>query len=45
MCVDHNLIFTPYLVDEEAETLDGIVRNDKEEIESTPVFNLALSPY
>jgi len=30
---DHNVIFSPYLVDEDAETLDGIVRNDKEDIE------------
>ncbi|KZT68093.1 GMC oxidoreductase [Daedalea quercina L-15889] len=30
---DHNVIFTPYLVDDDAETLDGIVRSDKEEIE------------
>ncbi|KAH9921114.1 alcohol oxidase [Fomitopsis serialis] len=31
--IDHNVIFAPYLVDDDAETLDGIVRNDKEEIE------------
>ncbi|EPS98838.1 hypothetical protein FOMPIDRAFT_156775 [Fomitopsis schrenkii] len=30
---DHNVIFAPYLADDEAETLDGIVRNDEEDIE------------
>ncbi|TFY62250.1 hypothetical protein EVJ58_g3976 [Rhodofomes roseus] len=30
---DHNVIFTPYRLDDDADTLDGLVRNDKEEIE------------
>ncbi|KZT03299.1 GMC oxidoreductase [Laetiporus sulphureus 93-53] len=29
---DHNVIFVPYIVDSRAETLDGIVRNDPDEI-------------
>lgn len=35
---DHNVIFAPYLADDEAETLDGIVRNDEEDIESAPML-------
>ncbi|KAH9921137.1 GMC oxidoreductase-domain-containing protein [Fomitopsis serialis] len=31
---DHQVIFAPYLVKDEAETLDGIVRNDPEEVEN-----------
>jgi hypothetical protein len=31
---DHNLMFVPYLAAEEAETLDGIFREDEHELES-----------
>lgn len=34
---DHQVVFVPYLVRDEAETLDGIVRNDPDEIESAYV--------
>ncbi|TFY61094.1 hypothetical protein EVJ58_g4718 [Rhodofomes roseus] len=30
---DHQVVFTPYLVKDEAETLDGIVRGDPEEVD------------
>ncbi|KAH9837702.1 alcohol oxidase-like protein [Rhodofomes roseus] len=30
---DHNIVFVPYKADDEAETLDGIVNNDKDEVE------------
>ncbi|EPQ54594.1 alcohol oxidase-like protein [Gloeophyllum trabeum ATCC 11539] len=29
---DHNVMFVPYLASDEAETLDGIVRNDADEV-------------
>ncbi|PCH43098.1 GMC oxidoreductase [Wolfiporia cocos MD-104 SS10] len=30
---DHNVIFAPYLADEEAETIDGIARSDPQELD------------
>ena len=31
---DHNVVFVPYLADDEAETLDAIFRGEKEELDS-----------
>ncbi|CCM05911.1 uncharacterized protein FIBRA_08149 [Fibroporia radiculosa] len=31
--IDHNVLFVPYNVDQEVETLDGIVQNDEAELE------------
>jgi len=32
--IDHNVVFVPYLADDEAETLDAIFRGEKEELDS-----------
>lgn len=31
---DHNIVFVPYLADNEAETLDALFRGEKEEVDS-----------
>ena len=41
---DHNLIFVPYLADGEAETLDALFREEKEEVDSKPC-SLPTSTY
>ena len=40
---DHQVVFVPYLVRDEADTLDGIVRNDPDEIESASVSPVLYS--
>ena len=42
--LDHYVLFPPYLAADDAETLDGIVRNDPEEIERAyATFNSDLN--
>ena len=36
---DHYVMHVPYIADDSEETLDGIARNDPDEIESTPTRN------
>lgn len=41
---DHQVVFAPYLVRDEAETLDGIVRGDPDEVESSSISPVPCWP-
>lgn len=39
MCVAHNVMYSPYFVDDGADTLDGLVRGEPEEVKSKSVHS------
>lgn len=43
--VDHNVVFVPYLADEEAETLDALFREDVDEEESELPSSVSSVPF
>lgn len=42
--IDHPVIFAPYLADEKVDTLDGIIRGEKNEVESNVNMLYSIIP-